>query len=766
MSSYEIIKGNALNVLKTLPDNYFHSIVTSPPYWQLRDYFCEGQLGMEETPEEFVESLVAIMSEAKRVLRSDGVMWMVLGDTYSTPKKGNTQDNVNTRLRRDKLHGQGIDKKIQKGMKKKNLLGVPWKVAFGLQADGWILRCDTIWNKTNGMPDCLSPLTQVFIREGDLVYRKNLSYIWDNRNRLSGLKILSPQGWVDIKGVWETKKRAAILELSNIEKIEMSVNHKLPTCSDRRRKKIENIKAIDIKRSRRLCLYRPIGDFLISTKKYIDMVDVSIHQQEEKLYILGDSSKIKSRKPRSSPSWSDICKKYGYKIQKSKTGYETPLKRLMLKNLIPCKIALGERYNYKNDYIVSSLSSGKSPCFLKMDYDLGRLIGLYAAEGGFLEGRERGSGKFTFHKKETRYIDFVINKLLDFEVKARKKVIDNYSTIRFNSLLISSLLQFFVRGRCKNKSLNMDYILNTPKSFRQGIFAGAIEGDGHIRDNKGFSYTSASEQLIDDMKTLASSLNVICAKIKNEQIDKRSYKTYTSYTIYNSYRNRSKREDNTFAIYPRKVKTTDAECKMLDIEVDGGLFIIGDGLISHNSAKDRPTRCHEYVFMFTKREKYFYDYLAVMERAKTLKSTKRKFGAKNQKGTYRNDQDRYFTDNGMRNKRSVWSVPVASGGGKHFATFPVKLIEPCILSSASVHGCCSKCGNALKNTKEGKIVSICDCKDGINNCRVLDPFSGTATTGVVCLGHDIDYVGIELNEEYIEVSKERLDAVDPIFGGM
>ena len=287
---------------------------------------------MEETPEEFVDNLVAIMSEAKRVLRPDGVMWMVIGDTYSTPKKGNTQDNVNSRLRRDKLHEQGIDKKIPKGMKKKNLLGIPWRVALALQDDGWILRCDVIWEKVNGMPD---------------------------------------------------------------------------------------------------------------------------------------------------------------------------------------------------------------------------------------------------------------------------------------------------------------------------------------------------------------------------------------------------------------------------------------------GAKSRPTRCHEYVFMFTKEENYFYNHEAIMEKAKTTKTTRRKFGAKNQKGTFRQDQDRYFEDNGMRNKRSVWSVPVASSGGKHFGVFPIKLIEPCILSSASIHGCCSKCGKSLLNK-----VSTCDCKSDISNCRVLDPFSGTATTGVVCLGNDINYTGIELNDEYIEVSKERLDAVDPIFGGM
>jgi DNA modification methylase len=277
------------------------------------------------------------MREAKRTLRDDGVMWMVIGDTYSTPKKGNTQDNVNSKLRRNKLHEQGVDKKIPKGMKKKNLLGIPWKVAFALQEDGWILRCDAIWNKTNGMPD---------------------------------------------------------------------------------------------------------------------------------------------------------------------------------------------------------------------------------------------------------------------------------------------------------------------------------------------------------------------------------------------------------------------------------------------GAKDRPTRNHEYIFMFTKEENYYYDYKIIMEIATSQKQHTRKFGAKNQEGTFRQDQDRYFTDNGMRNKRSVWSVPVASSGGKHFGVFPISLIEPCVLSSASIYGCCHDCGSPFGKDDNGNLIENCECQcnEPPLNCRVLDPFSGTATTGVVCLGNGIDYVGIELNEEYIEISKERLDAIDPIFG--
>lgn len=153
MKKFQLICDDTRVALQRFKDNTFHCCVTSPPYWQLRDYFKDGQIGLEKTPEEYINNLVDIFKEVKRVLRKDGTLWIVIGDTYSTSKKGNTQDNVNSKSRRKKLHLQQINKKIPTNIKTKNLIGIPWKLAFALQEDGWYLRCDVIWSKKNPVPD-------------------------------------------------------------------------------------------------------------------------------------------------------------------------------------------------------------------------------------------------------------------------------------------------------------------------------------------------------------------------------------------------------------------------------------------------------------------------------------------------------------------------------------------------------------------------------------------------------------------------------------
>ena len=114
-----ILHGDCREVLKTLSDKTFHTCVTSPPYWALRDYGVDDQLGLEETPQEYVANLVEVFREVRRVLRDDGTVWLNLGDSYYS----------------------------------KNLVGIPWRVAFALQEDEWYLRQDIIWNKPNPMPE-------------------------------------------------------------------------------------------------------------------------------------------------------------------------------------------------------------------------------------------------------------------------------------------------------------------------------------------------------------------------------------------------------------------------------------------------------------------------------------------------------------------------------------------------------------------------------------------------------------------------------------
>ena len=147
----EVLEGDVREVLKTLDDESVQCVVTSPPYWGLRDYGVDDQLGLEATPEEFVENMVDVFREVKRVLRNDGTLWLNLGDTYcGTGHKGEHTDPKHKEGR----NGQKIalNNKVA-GLKSKDLIGIPWRVALALQADGWYLRSDIIWNKPNPMPE-------------------------------------------------------------------------------------------------------------------------------------------------------------------------------------------------------------------------------------------------------------------------------------------------------------------------------------------------------------------------------------------------------------------------------------------------------------------------------------------------------------------------------------------------------------------------------------------------------------------------------------
>ena len=141
--------GDCRHVLKKLPSNHFHTCVTSPPYWGLRDYGNNGQLGLEETPQEFVENLVMVFREVKRVLRDDSTLWLNLGDSYS----GHCSRASNNGRAGFGNKREGVFLKTGKGLKAKDLVGIPWRVAFALQEDGWYLRQDIIWNKPNPMPE-------------------------------------------------------------------------------------------------------------------------------------------------------------------------------------------------------------------------------------------------------------------------------------------------------------------------------------------------------------------------------------------------------------------------------------------------------------------------------------------------------------------------------------------------------------------------------------------------------------------------------------
>lgn len=172
-----IIQGDSLTVLKTLESKSVQCCVTSPPYYGLRDYGEDGQIGLEDTPEKYIEKLVSAFREVRRVLKDDGVLWVNIGDSYcGTGDKGNCKDQKYS----DGRNGQSVSKnRVLKGCKPKDLIGIPWMLAFALRADGWYLRQDIIWHKPNPMPEsvkdrCTKSHEYIFLLS------KSQKYYFDN----------------------------------------------------------------------------------------------------------------------------------------------------------------------------------------------------------------------------------------------------------------------------------------------------------------------------------------------------------------------------------------------------------------------------------------------------------------------------------------------------------------------------------------------------------------------------------------------------------
>jgi DNA modification methylase len=163
MSVAKILVGDVRDSLANLPNGSVRCVVTSPPYWGLRDYGNEWQIGLERTPELYVAEMVEVFREVRRVLADDGTLWLNLGDSYYTQPAGNKTPSG---FQQKSSHGtsgalgqQYGDNKITKkldGLKLKDLVGIPWRVAFALQADGWYLRQDIIWAKPNPMPESVT----------------------------------------------------------------------------------------------------------------------------------------------------------------------------------------------------------------------------------------------------------------------------------------------------------------------------------------------------------------------------------------------------------------------------------------------------------------------------------------------------------------------------------------------------------------------------------------------------------------------------------
>ena len=219
----KILQGDCREVLKTLPDCSVHCCVTSPPYFGLRDYGCAGQIGLESTPDAYVAELVAVFREVRRVLRDDGTLWLNLGDSYcNTNGYARAQPEFQRQGRNDApANDRDLTQLHKAGFKTKDLIGIPWRVAFALQADGWYLRQDIIW--------CLSGGTRVYARtqKGEMPTTiKDIA-----RLDPATVQLWNGEKWTQLLGMSQSSRNADELEvtLRSGEKIACTPTHKFPT---------------------------------------------------------------------------------------------------------------------------------------------------------------------------------------------------------------------------------------------------------------------------------------------------------------------------------------------------------------------------------------------------------------------------------------------------------------------------------------------------------------------------------------------------------
>lgn len=166
-------QGDAELILSQLPSGFFRCCVTSPPYWGLRDYCAPGQIGAEQNPLDYIDRLVAVFEQVRRVLTEDGTFWLNIGDSYTSGNRGYRAPD-----KKNPVRAMSYRAKTPEGLKPKDLVGIPWRLAFALQDAGWYLRSDIIWEKPNCMPESVKD-RPTRAHEYIFLFSKSLKYYYD-----------------------------------------------------------------------------------------------------------------------------------------------------------------------------------------------------------------------------------------------------------------------------------------------------------------------------------------------------------------------------------------------------------------------------------------------------------------------------------------------------------------------------------------------------------------------------------------------------------
>lgn len=597
--------------------------VTSPPYWGLRDYGVPGQLGLESTPDEYVANMVAVFREVWRVLRDDGTLWLNLGDSYATG--GGKCFNPGGDSRVGTLgfmpRGQTPPNRLPlPNLKPKDLVGIPWTLAFALRDSGWYLRQDIIW--------CLSGGAWVYAQtqKGEMpMMVRDLA-----RLRAGTVNLWNGQKWTPLLGMSRSKRSGDELEirLRSGERIGCTRTHRFPTSRG-------VVAASDL---------RP-GDAL------------------------------------------EACR----------------------------------------------LPEPEHPKDCVFDEDAAWLCGLYLAEGS----RSGDTIQIAGHAREVVRAERLKHVAAKFGGTAVVSMRGNNQTVRLYGRFLNALIDEYVGGHTAKDKCFAPVVWRRSNAFVGAMLLGYLEGDGHWdaknrRWRLGFTRNDA----------LARDLRICAARLGATLTLNPGRVKY-----HDGYRPTYRGEWRFGAWNPRSeiVSITKSRCREvydLGVEDEPHLFALASGVLTHNSkpnpmpesVRDRCTKAHEYLFLLTKRQKYYYDAEAIREDIKPWNGGRMAAPQMGEfrptEGARRQTTKQYDKIKGA-NRRSVWTVNTQPYPEAHFATFPEKLVEPCVLAG----------------TKPGDLV--------------LDPFAGSGTVGAVCRRLARRFVGVELNPKYVDLARARMARVQP-----
>lgn len=551
--SWHIEQGDVLDVLRQIPDGVVQCVVTSPPYLGLRSYLKDAdplkeyEIGTEPTPELYVARLVEVFREVRRVLREDGVCWLNLGDSYAANRPSGQPVPTNTRNK----NGHYGKTTVPDGLKPKDLCGIPWRVAFALQADGWWLRSDIIW--------CLSGGTRVYAKTQKGV----LPMMIKDMVRLdpATVQLWNGEKWTQVLGWSETPRpdNSIEVELRSGERIGCTPNHEWPTQRG-------NVRADELR----------VGD-VIQT----------------------------------------------------------------------CQLPDEPQGAFDQPYIAA----------------WARFVGLYLAEGSRTGNRIQISG----HTKET-----------DTRLKLCREVADsldgtvyayedgNKTTIFVTGKMVNALVDQYISGHDAHDKHLSPKVWKRPNSFLREILTGYLMGDGHYdvtndRWRLGFCRNYNWEQ---DLRTLCARLGIqLRLKLSTSVSQSGVFPAFRGELRFNRGNHHNAKHDGEVVRIGRSKAR-----KFWDIGVEDEphIFSLASGVLTHNSkpnclpesVTDRPTKAHEYIFLLTKRARYFYDAEAVREEAVTgsANAGPRNYRTYAENGRVYAGQSEQDASTG-RNKRTVWTIP-------------------------------------------------------------------------------------------------------------